>query len=131
MTIALGAVVLAAAGIAGAAAYLQSRDDATVASDPGAGRLRLPGAQPAVRPGNVLLLYADARHARQLRALRRELGDSGPALEAAGQALTLRRDGHLRVPIVALSTRHRQDAASASEPAVRDFVEYWLGRATG
>ena len=131
LTIVLGAVALTAAGIIGAAAYLYSRDDATVMARQDAGRPRPPGARPAVRPGNVLLLYAETRQAPQLRALQRELGTSGPALAAAGQALLVRRDPGLRVPIVALSARHRQDARAASEPAVRRFVEYWLGRAAG
>jgi hypothetical protein len=131
MTIVLAGVVLAAAAIIGAAAYLSSRDDATVASARQAGRPRPPGARPAVRPGNVLVLYADRHQAAQLRALRRELSGSGPALAEAGQALLVRRDAGLRVPIVALSARHRQDARAASEPAVRGFVEYWLGRAAG
>ena len=131
LAIVLGAVVLAAAGIIGAAAYLHSRDDATVPAGQDAGRPRAPGARPAVRPGNVLLLYAHTRQAPRLRALRRELGSSDPALAAAGQALLVRRDPGLRVPIVALSARHRQDARAASEPAVRRFVEYWLGRAAG
>jgi len=131
VTVVLGAAVLAAAGIIGAAAYLHSRDDATVTAGQDAGRPRPPGARPAVRPGNVLLLYAEPRQAPQLRALRRELGSSDPALAAAGQALLVRRDAGLRVPIVALSARHRQDARAASEPAVRGFVEYWLGRAAG
>jgi len=131
MRIVLGGVLLAAAAIIGGAAYLNSRDDATVATGGQVGSPRPPGARPAVRPGNVLLLYADERQAPQLRALRRELGSSDPALAAAGQALLVRRDAGLRVPIVALSARHRQNARAASEPAVRGFVEYWLGRAAG
>ena len=127
----LAAIVLTAVGIIGAAAYFNSRDDATLTVGQGVGQLRPPGARPPVRPGNVLLLYSDARQAPGLRALARELGGSGPALAAAGQAVLVRRDAGLRVPIVALSARHRHDARAASDPALRGFVEYWLGRATG
>jgi hypothetical protein len=131
MSIVIGAIVLGVAGSVGVAAYLNSRDDATLTSGRDAGRPRSPGARPAVRPGNVLLLYADERQAPALRALRRELTGSDPALVAAGQAVLVRRDPRLSAPVVALSARHRRAADAASEPAVRDFVEYWLGRATG
>jgi len=129
--IALAAAVLTVAGIVVAAAYLNSRDEATLTATERVGQLRSPGSEPAVRPGNVLLLYADTRQAPQLRALRRELGGSDPALAAAGQAVLVRADDGLRVPIVALTARHRQDATTAKDPALRRFVDYWLGRATG
>lgn len=127
----LAVAVLAVAGVVGIAAYLQSRDDATLKSDQGIGRLRTPGGRPVVRPGNVLLLYSDARQATGLRALGRELGGSDAALAKAGQAVLVQRAANQRVPVMALSARHRQDASTSSDPAVRRFVEYWLGRAAG
>lgn len=129
--VAVGAAVLSVAGVLGVVAYLQSRDDATVATAQDTGRLRPAGAKPAVKRGNVLLLYSDARQAPALRALRRDLGGAAPELAAAGQAVLVRRDEALPAPVVALSARHRLQARAASDPAVRDFVEYWLGRAAG
>jgi hypothetical protein len=130
-TIGIGAglVVLAAVAAVAAIAFFNARDDATVSRADGPGVRRPAGAPPRVRAGNVLLLYRDPAAARGLRALADELaGPPDPALEAAGQAVVVRRDRALGAPVRALSATKRQDAPSAGDPVIRGFAEYWLGR---
>jgi hypothetical protein len=124
LVIAVAAVV----GIAGAA-LLAARDDATVTRSAGPGVARAAGATPRVRDGNVVLLYSDERLTRRLRELALEIGgpSDGP-LVAAGQAVLVRRRPGLRVPVVAVSASRRLDASGPDDPALRAFVEYWLGR---
>ena len=129
--IAIGVLLLTAAGVVGAIAYLNARDDATLSAAQGPGRERPAGARPAVEPGNVLLTYSEPQLAPALRALARELGGSDDALAAAGQAVLVRRRPGLPAPISALSAGHRLDAARADDPALRRFVEYRLGRRSG
>jgi hypothetical protein len=126
---ALGAVLVAVIGIAGVAALLASRDDSTVTPAAGPGLVRPAGAQPKVAPGNVVLLYSDERLTRRLRALATDIGGpADPALVAAGQAVVVRRQPGLRVPVVAVTATHRLNSGDPGEPALRAFVEYWLGR---
>ena len=131
LAIGLGAVVLAGAGVGGALAFFAARDDATVARERGPGEPRSARARPHVRPGNVLLLYGQAKHGRPVRALAREI--SGPpdsALAAAGQAVLVRRARRPGIEILALSDRRRLEADSTAEPELREFIEFWLGRDT-
>jgi hypothetical protein len=123
------AVVVAIIGIVGVAALLASRDDSTVTPAAGPGVLRPAGAQPKVAPGNVMLLYSDERLTRRLRELATDIGGpADPALVAAGQAVVVRRQPGLRVPVVAVTATHRLESNDPGEPALRAFVEYWLGR---
>ncbi len=127
----LGILVLGGAGIFGAIAYFNARDDATVSASAGPGRERAAGEPPVVQAGNVLILYSDPELAGRLRALQRELAGSDASLAAAGQAVLVRRDAGLPAPVRALSASHRLDSSRAEFPALRDFVEYWLGRDSG
>ncbi len=129
--VALGVVVAAVIGVGIVAAVVVSRDDSTVTPADGPGAVRPADARPRVSAGNVVLLYSDERLTRGLRALATDIG--GPpdaALVAAGQAVVVRRQPNLRVPVVAVTKRHRQDADGPADPALRAFVEYWLGRET-
>lgn len=123
--------MLVAAGAFGAIAYFNARDGATVSSSKGPGRERPAADKPVVKAGNVLLLYSDPQLAGPLRALQRELAGTDESLAAAGQAVLVRRQADLPAPASALSARHRLDGSSAELPALRSFVEYWLGRDTG
>ncbi len=128
--LALGATLLAVIGVAALAAFFVSRDDATVprpdAVAPGAPRA--PGSEPDVRPGNVVLLYGDERLTRRLEALaERSAGAPSPALAAAGQAVLVRLRTGLRSPVVAVSATHELEASSPDDPALRGFIEHWLG----
>ena len=130
--LALVVVVAAVIGIAVLVAVFAARDDATVAPSAGPGVARPAGATPRVSAGNVALLYSDERLTRGLRQLAVDTaGRADRSLVAAGQAVTVRRRPNLRVPVVAVSTTRRLDASGPDDPALRGFIEYWLGREPG
>jgi hypothetical protein len=82
----------------------------------------------ALELGDVVIAYPDASAPAALRALQEDL--SGPfdaELAAAGQAVILTRDLAVE-EITALAWRHRLRAASPTDPALREFAEFWLGR---
>jgi hypothetical protein len=86
----------------------------------------------ALETGNVVLAYGTGQPPPGLRALADDAagGAFDPALVQAGQAVVLaRRPG--TSGIVALAWRHLLRARSASDPELRRFVEYWLGRGGG
>ncbi|HUR85005.1 MAG TPA: hypothetical protein VMY78_06635 [Solirubrobacteraceae bacterium] len=127
--IALLVVVAAIVGVAVVVTVLAARDDATVSESTGPGVERPENSRPVVRAGNVVLLYSDERLTRRLRELATEIG--GPpddTLIAAGQAVVVQRKAGLRVAVVAVSAGHRVNSTGPDDPALRAFVEYWLGR---
>ncbi len=143
--VALLTVVVALGGVILLLLFLQGRDRSQLHSDPkatsGPGQTFPAGQLPAdagsgpearllalTRRGNVVLLYGTRTPPAGLAALARDVaGPSDPALAASGQAvLLLPRDGVNG--IVALAWRHEQQAADASDPALREFADYWLGR---
>jgi hypothetical protein len=127
--VALGVIVLAAAGAVAVMALLNARDEPTVHRSAGPGVTRVEGARPAVAPGNVVLLYSDERETAALRELALDTGGPAtPAVRAAGQAVLVVRQPGLRVPVVGLTTERRIDASGPDDPRLRAFVEYWLGR---
>ena len=135
--LALLAVVAAVLGIAGVAALLASRDDSTVVpgAGPGVARATAPtepgvvGEAQKILPGNVVLFYSDERLTRGLRELARDIGGTpNAALLAAGQVVIVQRRPNQRVPVVALTATRRLEAGGPDDPALRDFIEYWLGR---
>jgi len=116
--------------------FFSARDDAT--TTPGdAGRQGAPGraAQvPAavagdVRRGNVVVLHPAAQR-RALAALVRDVTGLPPAeqgpLRAAGQAVLLRAAAGSEV--VAYADGRALRATGPRDPALRRFVEFWLGR---
>lgn len=133
----VGVVVAAIVGIAAVIAVLTARDDATIQPGAGPGVARtvatnapvLPGDRQRIRPGNVVLFYSDERLTRRLRALARDVGGPPSAeLLAAGQAITVQRRPNQRVAVVALTATRRLAANGPDDPALRSFIEYWLGR---
>lgn len=128
VAVAIGVLVVAAAGAVGVMVLLNARDDATVPRSEGPGVKRVRGARPAVAPGNVVLLYSDERLTAALRELALDTGGPAtPELEAAGQAVLVVRQPGLRVAVVALTTDRRLDAGGPEDPRLRAFIEYWLG----
>jgi len=125
----LGVVVLAVLGVAASSSFFSSKDDATItkALEPGAERTRADGLG-AVQVGNVLLLYSDERLTRSLRAFAEERSGQGAAIEAAGQAVLVRRRPNLSIPVTALTSTRRLEADGPDDPNLREFVDYWLGR---
>ena len=127
--LALAALLLVVAGVVGVSALLSSRDDATLEGSTGVGVRRAAGEQPAVAPGNVVLLYSDERLTAVLRDLARDTGgEATPQVVSAGQAVLVRRRPGLRVAVSALTSERRLDAAGPDDPRLRQFIEYWLGR---
>lgn len=129
--LAIAAVVLTVIGLAGLTAFFASRDEATVPHEgEGPGLERPANAQPHVKAGNVVLLHSDERLTSDLRALAARLaGEPSPALEAAGQAVVVQRRPNLRVPVTAVTATRRLEAQGPRDPALKSFIEYWLGRA--
>lgn len=85
----------------------------------------------ALALGDVVLLYGTSAPPPQLRALQEQVsGPFDPVLAANGAAVILARragtDG-----VVALAWRRMLRAPSASDPALRAFANYWLGRGRG
>ena len=129
IAVALVALVLAAAGVIAAIAYFNARDDATVTRSDGPGKPRVAGARPVVAAGNVVLLFSDERETTALRALATDTGGPAtPALRKAGQAVIVHRQTGVRSPVVAITKDRRYDATGTEDPALRGFIEYWLGR---
>lgn len=125
----VGVLVLALAGVIALIAILDARDDSTVGGSAGPGVARADGARPVVAPGNVVMLHSDERLTAALREL--ALDSGGPATAAlvrAGQAVVVRRQAGLRVPVVALTAERRLDAQGPADPRLRAFVDHWLGR---
>ncbi len=118
-------VVVVLGGLLALMAFFSGRDEATIGSAPGV-------AAPAetadvLARGNVVVDFRDPAQATKVRALAQDLGASAdPALVEAGAAVVVREadvDG-----VVARAYKRRLEARSADDPALRAFVEYWLGR---
>ncbi len=127
----LATVILTILLVAAAAAFFVSRDDATVpqTSQRGPGVARPAGAEPKVRPGNVVLLHSDERLTSQLRELaERSAGPPDEALQAAGQAVLVQQRANLDVAVTAVTSTRMLEAGGPDDPALRAFIEYWLGR---
>jgi len=85
----------------------------------------------ALQLGDVVLVYGTSAPPAPLKALQQKVsGPFDPVLAANGAAVILARragtDG-----VVALAWRRILRAPSASDPALEDFADYWLGRAAG
>jgi hypothetical protein len=82
----------------------------------------------ALEVGDVVLMYGSNRPLRGLAALARsEAGRFTPALAAAGQAVVLARRPHT-TGVIALAWTSRLHVPSATDPALPQFIQQWLGR---
>ena len=82
----------------------------------------------ALELGNVVLLYPGKEPPAELVRLQEEVaGPFDAELAAAGQTVVLARAPGIE-GYEALAWRHRQKASEASDPALREFADYWLGR---
>ncbi len=137
LALGLAALVLAAGAAVAAIAFFTARDDAPVAreSGPGAPVEKLGRAArdaPRTTPGNVQLLHADRADAATLEALAEEVaGPPSPELEAAGQAVLVRRVPDVGHGVLALAGDRGLRTDDPEDPRLRAFVETWLGRAAG
>lgn len=85
----------------------------------------------AVEAGNVVLLYGSASPPPALSAVaERAAGPFDPALVQGGQGVVLAPRPGTR-GVVAVAWRHLLRAPSASDPRLRQFVDFWLGRGRG
>jgi hypothetical protein len=133
---AVAVFLVALAGVVALLAFFESRDRSTTSAEGGAARSAAagpgaadPGAtSPLLRAGNVELRYARAADRAVLEALaEREAGADHPALRTAGQAVVVVRDPAASA-VVARAWKRSLRAGSASDPALQEFVEAWLGR---
>jgi hypothetical protein len=126
--------------------------------EPGVAWTRPPPHAADVRRGNVVLAVTDPAQAPQARALAREIaGPDDGRLRASGQAVIVDAPAAPSKvpaddPVLGTSAGDCRDAAgrtrtcptvlayaqgrafsttSAADPALRAFVEYWLGRSSG
>lgn len=121
-------------GAVAAVNFFASTDDAT--QDKAAVRASAPG-EPASPPralagvlkaGNVVIEHGLPAEGPALRALARDVGGpSTAALRRAGQAVEVRSSPSAG-GVIAYAYQRRLRARDASDPALREFAEYWLGR---
>ena len=130
---------MAIASVVALVAFFNGRDDSTTsnADAPGTPASTPAGIAPWLRAGDVVIEYPTTGAPRyrplvDLPALRQMAGDltgwpPTRALRSAGQSIELRgvpgRDA-----IIAYAYRRTTRATQAADPALRQFVEYWLGR---
>jgi hypothetical protein len=126
-------VALALAGVAVALWFFTANDDATTGGPP----VQAPGVAATVpspfaadvRRGNVVLLVGRGDLGPVRDFATQVAGPANRALRAAGQAVIV--VGDARRGLVAYAQDRRLAAPSADDPALRAFVEYWLGRSSG
>lgn len=82
----------------------------------------------ALASGDVVILYGERRPPVALQTLARALAPAfSPDLARSGQAVILaHRPGTNR--LIGLAWAHMLTVADASDPRLRDFAAYWLGR---
>ena len=83
----------------------------------------------AIELGNVVLLYGTPDPPPGLRALAERTSDApfNPELAQGGQAVILAYRRGTR-GVVGVAWRHLLRSSSPDDPALRQFVEFWLGR---
>jgi Protein of unknown function (DUF3105) len=86
----------------------------------------------ALELGNVVILYPGSRRPPEaLRALQdADSGPLDPALLQTGNQVVLARYRGVN-QVVAAAWRHLQPASSPSDPRLKAFVDFWLGRPLG
>ncbi|MEA2497317.1 MAG: hypothetical protein QOJ29_5228 [Thermoleophilaceae bacterium] len=126
------ALVVALAAVVGLIAIFNSRDQsgvdqhASVTAGPGevykGEPVLSPGLQDAVKRGNVVVLYRDAKPPAGIQAL---VPPGGKALADAGQSVVIDREPTLKAPLAALSSKKIQQVDTPEQ--LRAFIDYWLG----
>ena len=81
----------------------------------------------ALALGDVVLVYRNTSAERGLRGLAKAMAAPfSPGLAAAGDAVVLDHDPHYS-GVTALAWRHVLHTRGEADPALGDFVSYWLG----
>lgn len=118
--------------------FFTTRDDATTtAPQPAAPGRPFATTSPFaadLRLGNVVLAASDDQLAPARALAEAVAGAPDPALRTAGQAVLVRRaaqagPGPQPSGVSAFAQGRTLHVAQAGDPALRTFVEYWLGRA--
>ena len=124
------AALLTIAAVLGVLAFFNARDDSTIGDTTAAPGTAAPGlTERTLEQGNVVLSYGRPAHREALEALAREVAGpmpQDPALVHAGNAVLVERGDAPEV--VAAAYKRELRVASPADPALREFVEYWLGR---
>ena len=125
------AVVVALGGSIGLITFFQSRDEGSLdqqdSDAPGVVANDLD--RPELVSGNVVLTYRQSGQRAQLKALAENIaGPTDPALIEAGQSVIVQARPSGGGGVVAEAYRRRLEVASVDDPALRSFIEYWLGR---
>jgi Protein of unknown function (DUF3105) len=83
----------------------------------------------ALALGDVVVMYPTSKPPPGLRRLEQSVvaAPFTPALAAQGEALILARRPGIQ-GVVGLAWTHMLQVASAADPRLRQFAEYWLGR---
>jgi hypothetical protein len=119
------AVLLAVAGVFGVLLFFSARDDSTIGESGAPGQAAPEATGAELESGNVVVRFSAAADAAPLRELAREFGPE--SLADAGQAVLVRRDESAG-GVVAEAYRRRLKVAGPEDPALRRFIEPWLGR---
>jgi hypothetical protein len=130
--------VLALGGLALALWFFTANDDATTGTPIGAAP-GVPAQDPRpfaaeLRDGNLVLSVDGAARLPAARRLAGEItgAEDSPALRAAGQSIRIvAPTGGQAGAVVAYAHDRTIAAPSLGDPALRGFLEYWLGRAAG
>ena len=146
--------MLALGGLALALWFFTANDDATTSAPaaiaPGTRAADPVAWAPELREGNLLVAVADPGQVDAVRRLAREVAgtDWSPQLRQAGQAIRVldlercvregcdlgeRPAGASGEPADIMAYAHDRALTTdrASDPRLRAFLEYWLGRAAG
>jgi hypothetical protein len=83
-----------------------------------------------LRRGNVVVLASRADVGPATALARDVAGPPDEALRAAGQAIIVERSNR-RAGVAAYAEGRAITVSSASDPQLRAFLEYWLGRSAG
>ena len=124
------AALLTVAAILGVLAFFSSRDDSTIDDEQDAPGAPIPElTRGELAKGNVEILYRRPEHREAVEQLAREFAGpvpDAPSLVRAGGAVLVRRGPSSF--IIASAYKRGLKVSSPDDPALREFVEYWLGR---
>ncbi|HEX2086635.1 MAG TPA: hypothetical protein VHF89_13210 [Solirubrobacteraceae bacterium] len=124
------AALLTVAAVFGVLAFFNARDDSTIGDDAAAPGTAAPSlTERTLAQGNVEIVFSDPAHREALEALASDVAGpkpQDPALVHAGNAVIVSRGD--APEIVATAYQRELRVASPDDPALREFVEYWLGR---
>lgn len=127
-------VVIALAALVGFVTLINSRDKSGVDSTPKQAAAAGPGSpyrgdpvlspalQDAVKRGNVVVLYRDAKPPAGTQQL---VPPGGKALVRVGQSVVLDREPTLHAALAAVSSKKIEEADAPGQ--LQPFIDYWLG----